>query len=371
MVAEVLHLCRVAANFPDSKVWAWLCHNQSHVPWVGCSIHDMIQPSFSFMVGVALPFSLAARRAKGQSTGRMTLHAWWRAAVLVALGIFLRSQGSGQTNFTFEDTLTQIGLGYGFLFMIGQRSLWVQWSALVLVLVGYWIAFAAYPLPAVDFDYKTIGVENDWPHLAEGFAAHWNKNTNAAHHFDVWFLNLFPRETPFAYNGGGYLTLSFIPTLGTMILGLLAGGMLRDQTRPTAKLVRLCVLGVAGLALGWTLDHFGVCPNVKRIWTPAFALFSGGWCFLNMAALYCVIDVWRLRAWAFPLVVIGMNSIAIYVMAGTIEGYVGAALSRHLPDDLFHAFGDAYEPLVHGAGVILVFWLILYWMYRRKIFLRI
>ncbi len=68
-----------------------------------------------------------------------------------------------------------------------------------------------------------------WPHLMTGFAAHWNKNSNLAWAFDTWFLNLFPREKPFMYNGGGYATLSFIPTLGTMILGLIAGGVLRSE----------------------------------------------------------------------------------------------------------------------------------------------
>ena len=78
--------------------------------------------------------------------------------------------------------------------MLGQRGLRVQWAALVLVLVGYWIVFAAYPLPAADFDYRTVGVPDDFPHATEGFVAHWAKNSNAAHHFDVWFLNLFPRS---------------------------------------------------------------------------------------------------------------------------------------------------------------------------------
>ena len=101
-------------------------------------LHDMIQPSFSFLVGVALPFSLASRLARGQSPGRMAGHAVWRSLVLVFLGIFLRSIGHRQTNFTFEDTLSQIGLGYTFLFLLGMRSVRVQWIAFVAIVVGYW-----------------------------------------------------------------------------------------------------------------------------------------------------------------------------------------------------------------------------------------
>ena len=115
MMAEVLRLGKVAAAFPENALWKCLAYHQTHVEWVGCSLHDLIQPSFSFLVGVALPFSLASRAARGQSRGRMFLHAVWRAFVLIALGILLRSTGGPRTNYTFEDTLTQIGLGYVFL----------------------------------------------------------------------------------------------------------------------------------------------------------------------------------------------------------------------------------------------------------------
>jgi heparan-alpha-glucosaminide N-acetyltransferase len=121
-----------------------------------------------------------------------------------------------QTNFTFEDTLSQIGLGYTFLFLLGMRSARVQWIAFVAIVVGYWALFAAYPVRP-DFDYPAVGVPADWPHLMSGFLAHWNKNSNPAWAFDVWFLNLFPRSEPFRDNGGGYATLNFIPTLATMI----------------------------------------------------------------------------------------------------------------------------------------------------------
>src|SRR5690242_12522623 len=103
MMAEVLNLAKVAQARPESGFWKFLAHHQSHVEWVGCSLHDLIQPSFSFLVGVALPFSLASRLARGQSRSAMFAHAVWRALALVLLGIFLRSVGRFQTNYTFED----------------------------------------------------------------------------------------------------------------------------------------------------------------------------------------------------------------------------------------------------------------------------
>jgi len=371
MMAEVLHLSRVARALPESGFWKFLAYHQSHVEWIGCSLHDLIQPSFSFLVGVALPFSIASRSARGQSGSRMTWHAAWRALALVLLGVFLRSTGKLQTNWTFEDTLSQIGLGYIFLFLLGFRPVRDQWIALGLILAGYWAAFALYPLPGADFDYTKVGVVNDWPHLMTGLASHWNKKTNLAWAFDTWFLNLFPREKPFEFNGGGYATLSFIPTLGTMILGLVAGGVLRSERSPLGKVKWLAIAGVIGLVSGAVVGGLGICPVVKRIWTPGWVLFSGGWCFLLLAGFYAVIDLWGRKGWSFPLVVIGMNSIAAYCIAHLFDSFIGKALTINLGQNTFKLFGDAYEPLVHGAAVLFFLWLILFWMYRRKIFLKI
>ena len=373
MMGEVFHFCRVAEALPESGFWNFLCHHQSHVAWIGCSLHDLIQPSFSFMVGVALPFSIASRFARGQTRTRTSLHAFWRALVLILLGVFLRSTGAQQTNWTFEDTLSQIGLGYGFLFLLGFRPLRDQWIALALVLVGYWAAFALYPLPPADFDYARVGVTEEWLGKSglAGFAAHWQKNSNLAWAFDTWWMNLFPRKSEFLYNGGGYATFSFIPTLGTMILGLIAGGVMRSEKSPWAKVKWLFIAGVIGLAVGWLCGALGICPVVKRIWTPSWVLFSGGWCFLLLAGFYVVVDIVGLRRCAFPLTVIGMNSIAAYCIAHLFDGFIQKNLKTNLGQDFFKFFGDAYEPFLHGAATMLVFWLILYWMYRRKLFLRI
>jgi heparan-alpha-glucosaminide N-acetyltransferase len=371
MMAELLELPRLAHHFPGSALWQVVGFHTQHVEWTGCSLHDLIQPSFSFLVGVALPFSVASRLARGQSFARMFGHAVWRSLLLIALGIFLRSVGRPQTYFTFEDTLTQIGLGYPFLFLLAFRGARARATALALILIGYWAAFALYPLPGPDFDYAAVGVLPGWPHHLAGFAAHWDKNSNLAWAFDRWFLNLFPRERPFLYNGGGYATLSFIPTLGTMILGLIAGGWLKEPAPAPRKLLRLAAAGVACLALGWLLDRAGICPSVKRIWTPAWTLFSGGWCFLLLAAFYGVIEGVGLRAWAFPLVVIGMNSIAIYCLVHLMDGFIKSSLKTHLGPGVFRGMGTVYEPLLTGAAVLVVFWLILYWMYRRRLFLKI
>src|SRR5437762_1136490 len=193
------------------------------------------------------------------------------------------------------------------------------------------------------------------------FTATWNKNSNLAWAFDGWFLNLFPRDKPFAFNGGGYATLSFIPTLGTMILGLIAGGVVRSERQAVAKAKWLLAAGILGLVAGAVIGWLGICPVVKRIWTPSWTLYSGGWCFLLLAGLYLTIDIIGFKFWAFPLVVIGTNSIGAYCIAHLFEGFIMNNLRTHLGQSVFRVFGDPYEPFVHGAAVLFVMWLILLW----------
>jgi predicted acyltransferase len=370
MMAEVLELARVAHAFPGNPFWAVLGYNQTHVDWAGCSLHDMIQPSFSFLVGVALPYSIASRLAKGGTFGKMWAHAIWRSFLLVALGVFLRSMNSTQTYFTFEDTLSQIGLGYPLLFLLGFRPPRWAWIALGTLLTGYWLAWALYPAAGPGFNWQSVGVPANWSHFYHGFAAHWNKNANLGNAFDQWFLNLFPRSHPFVYNDGGYLTLSFIPTLGTMILGLVAGRWIRASA-PRIPMQRLLIAGVVGVASGLLLHFTGICPIVKRIWTPSWTLFSGGVCFLLVAGFCWVIEIKGYRKWAFPLVVIGMNSIAAYLIAHLCERFVFSSFRINLGSNTFKILGAGLEPLLLGLAVLSTYWLMLFWMYRRKIFLRI
>ena len=345
MMAEVLRLGDASRALPGNRLLAFLAWHQSHVPWGGCTLHDLIQPSFSFLVGAAVPFSLAARRGRGQTDRQLLLHAAWRALVLVLLGIFLRSVGQPATNYTFEDTLTQIGLGYPFLVLVALRPPRATGVTLLAILVGTWAA---------------------WTFLHAG-GDDWAKNANLGHDFDVWFLNRFPRPEPFVANPGGYLTLSFVPTLATSLMGLVAGRWLIAK----ASVGRFLVVGSACLVGGVLLDVTGLCPIVKRIWTPAWVLFSGGACFWMLAAFHEAVDVrgWQRLAW--PLEVVGMNSITAYVIAHLWEGFIQRSLLTHAGAGVFAVGGPALAPVFLGAATLLVMWLVLWWMARRRIILRI
>ena len=370
MMGEVMRFAAVYRAFPDSLFWRVLAFNQTHVEWSGMGLHDMIQPSFTFLVGVALPYSIASRFRKGESFARQLGHALWRSLLLIVIGIFLRSIGRPITYFTFEDTLTQIGLGYTFAFLLHFcRPRW-QWIAFGSILAAYWLAWALYPAPGPAFNYAAVGVPADWHHNFTGFASHWNKNSNLGQAFDVWFLNLFPREARFAFNDGGYLTLSFIPTLGTMLLGLFAGRWYREFPGkiPFRKFL-LAGVGLAALAL--VLHFTGICPIVKRIWTPSWTLFSGGMCFFFLTAFAWIIDAKGYRRWALPLVVVGVNSMAAYLIAHLCEDFIISSLHTDLGYKPFQILGSGLEPLLLGIAVMLIYWLMLYWLYRKKIYIRI
>jgi heparan-alpha-glucosaminide N-acetyltransferase len=134
---------------------------------------------------------------------------------------------------------------------------------------------------------------------------------------------------------------------------------------------RFLIASVALMAAGLLLHFTGICPIVKRIWTPAWTLWSGGVCFLFLAVFSWIIEVKSYKRWAFPLVVVGMNSIAAYLIDHLWEDFIVNNLHINLGYGVFRIFGAGLEPLMLGIAVMTIFWLILYWMYKRKLFLRI
>lgn len=388
-------LAETAANHLSvdggSVMWSVVHDQFRHVEWAGCALWDLIQPSFMFMVGVSMAFSYAKRRELGQPYWRMAAHAVWRSIVLILLGVFLISNWSASTDWSLVNVLTQIGLGYALLFLLWERSLLTQAVAAAAILVGTWILYVAYPTAGIPSDgAPQVGVSAEWAqqHLS-GISPAWHKNANAGHALDVSLLNRLPRQESFEFNRGGYHTINFIPALATMLFGLMAGQWLRSANGPWRKVAALVLAGIAGLALGQALSLIGISPIVKRIWTPSWAIFSAGWCLLILAAFFAVVDVLGVRRWTFPLVVVGVNSIAIYCMSMLLKPWMVRTLKTHFGEDVFRLklrFGQhvfplidethaatlaLYEPLIQATLVGLSFWLACFWLYRQRIFIRI
>jgi predicted acyltransferase len=356
----------VAQNLPGSA-WNSIAPWFDHAAWAGGVLWDMIQPAFMFMVGVAAAFSVQKRLERSDSWGAVLRHAAIRALVLVLLAVLLASNSKDhkQTNWLFTNVLGQIGLGYFFLVLLVKADKKLRIAVFVAILAGYWAAFALWPVGAAP-DAASL----DWmkgTDLFTGFFAHWNPHTNFAAAFDRWFLNLFPRSETYTVTHGGYQTLNFVPSLATMLLGLMVGDRLRKGDDAMAKLGTLAMWGVGlillGLALGYT-----VCPIIKRIWTPSWALWSGGIVILMLAAFYAIMDIRGWKRWAFPLTIVGMNSIAVYMASQLTKPWIRDTLTKTFGSDIFKG---PYGPMVERCSVLFVIWLMCLWLWRQKAFLRI
>ncbi len=397
MLFQMVHLDKIAEKLqegPWGEFWKFIHFHTTHVEWVGGSLHDLIQPGFSFLVGTAMAFSLVARQRQGQSWLRMFLHTIVRASILVTLGVLLRNLRYDRIEFQFTDTLCQIGLGYVFLFLVASLPRWSSYVAVVFILAGYWIGFASYPAPPADFDYPSVGVPTDWKFHRDGLESHWNKNSNLAWAVDTWFLNKFPHRRAeaeeasspktartlkgprstmshprFTHNPGGYATLSFVPTIATMILGLIAGGWLRDELTARRRISQFLAAIVICFSLALVVDSLGLCPIVKRIWTPSWVLWSGGFCFAFLLFFHLICDILGWKAWAFPLNVIGANSIVAYVMSFATVPFLRGRVESWL-HFVWAPMGEGAAAAI-GLTVFAIVWFMLYWMHKNRLYIRI
>jgi predicted acyltransferase len=270
------------------------------------------------------------------------------------------------SNRLLTNVLSQIGLGYFFVFLLLGQSYRVQLTTCAVVLAGYWAWFVSYPVPD-PLPWAASQSISDFS-LPNRFAQQFAFNLNPAAEFDVKLFEwLPPHGLAHSAHPGGYTTLNFIPSAVTMLLGLVAGKLLLSR-RPEYQKVRLLVTGgMIFMVLAVTLS-VTVCPIVKKIWTPSWTLYSGAWVLWMLAGLYWLIDVKGWRRWTFPLVVVGMNSLAMYMMAMLLRGWVSDRLRVYLGKEYF---AGSYAPTVEAVAVFAVLWLICFYLYRRKIFIRV
>lgn len=355
----------LASGFPNNPVLHELGRQFDHVAWQGGVFWDLIQPSFMFMVGVAMTYSYHSRRARGESAAKITAHVLYRSLVLIALGVMLASAHSDRTVWMFGEILCQIGLAYPFAYLLVGRSARTQWIAVGAILLVTWLAFFLWPTPGPGFDYAAIGAP-PVPEPYTGLYAHWNRYTNFAYAFDRWFLNRFPRSDVFLANFNYGATLNFFPSIVTLTFGVMAAELLRSPRTPREKLRTLVVAGAISLVVGLGLGHT-VCPIIKALWTPSYVFASTAWVCWFLAAAYWLADMRGLSRPLFPLTVVGRNSLAMYLMLRLLKEPVRATVEIHAGPlrQIDHYWTFEF------AAVVLILWLICYWLYRRKIFLSI
>lgn len=314
-----------------------------HARWTAFAAWDMIGPLFLFVVGVAMPFALGKRVDQDQPLSATYWRIARRFAVLWVLGII--AQGSALRYHIeglelYSNTLQAIAVGYVVtslaLLHLRVRGQLILFAALLL---GYWALLALVP-------------------FAGHAAGTLERNANFALYVDELVLGSFRRDHHFTW------VITSLGFAATVLLGALAGQLLRTRRPAAAKLRMLVAIGAACLAVGWLWEL--VLPINRHIWTSSLVVWTGGWCFLLLALFYGVIDVAGIKRWAFPLVVIGANALLAYVFS---EVY-GRTVSNVLVINLARQLPAVYGELVLAIAEVGILWLGLWYLYRNRTFLR-
>lgn len=314
---------------------------------------DMIFPWFLFIVGVALPFSVAAfrRRNPDAGLGTVAMRAGKRAAILIFLGIIIISTVQKRLEIRM-DVLQLIGTSFFVAALLYEAPKRVRMAAAAGLLIFHWILLRFVPIPGGD-----------------GWAFEANNNI-------IWWINNQLRP----YHLAGIL--STVPCAALILIGTWFGDALRASgPNERMKMVKTMIIGgvvlcVAGYLWSYTL------PMNKLVWTPPYMLWAAGLGSLLLAVFYFLMDIKGWKAWAFPCMVYGMNAIAAYfisiiVRLNTVQAwyttYEGEQITLWRRMLIFWSdlAGETLGSWLFTTAYVTFWFFVMWWMYRKKIFWRV
>ena len=319
-----------------------ILYQLNHSAWEGLRFYDCIWPSFMLMVGVSIPFSYA-KRSLTQTHQQMLMHALRRFLILMLLGAVRESVSLGSPRIIeLSSALQPIAVAYLVAFLLVRKSWRFQALVSASILLGYLLLLALIPVPGTG-------------------AASYRPNANLVYAVDRALLGHRSGESVFLEGWG--TILSAIPPISTTIFGLLLGQLLKSHLTAKAKMKIIALTGLSGLALGHLISL--VVPVVMKMWTASYGILSASWACLMFLLFYWIIDVLGYRKWAFLFVVIGMNALAVY-MGNTVTRlpHIVRIFTR-APAEVMGPLGPLFAAVVFFA----VEWSILYWMYKKRLFL--
>ena len=340
-------LVRHIAECVDRPWLNGLSDQMSHVAWEGFRFMDLVFPLFLFIAGTAIPFSLASYQKRGLTRKQIYFRISRRLVILVVLGVIYNGglAFAGMEKTRFASVLGLIGIGYFFAFLIVMH--FQKRGQLIFcggILLAYWAALSWIPVPEFGAGQLT----------GEG---------SLASYIDRLFM-------PGRLYGGQYDPEGILQSLSGIslaLIGAMAGQWLARQDRQKwTKALGLLIAGVVLVAAGLIWGQF--YPVIKKLWTGSFILLAAGWSLLLLSVFYCVIDCIGLKKWAIVFTVIGMNPITIYLADRLID-------FKHMNDFLFGGLinlaAEPYRLILYCVGLLLLKWLMLYFLYRKKVFLKI
>lgn len=312
-----------------------------HHPWNGLRPWDLVQPFFMFIVGVAMPFSFYKRWERGDSWRQTLKHALWRSFMLLFLGWALYCIGPGKITFEFWNVLAQLSVTYLIAFLMMRKSIITQ------------LIFTIGLLVITELLYRF------WP--VQGFNQPFVPDQN----FGAWFDLLIMGKL----SGGHWVAFNAFPTTAHTMWGVMAGLILKSERLDSQKIKILVIAGLIGLVLGYALNP--ITPIIKRICTSSFVIVSGGWCLLTLAASFYLIDVKKIQKVPKFFAIVGMNPLFIYLFNHTGGAKLIHGIVKPFTYGIFGWTGDIYSQLITALVVWLCLWYICYWLYKKRIFIRI
>lgn len=407
---------RMARLFPDHPIWPALASQFTHVEWNGAAVWDLVMPLFVFLVGVSMAISHRRRQEANVSEREMLGVAALRSATLVVLGLLLQLKITSYLDEALLFAVLATGLPISTLarraagrnvgpsmartstvatilvlvcaaawMAVGYRKLGNYDLSQILILIGlsYLPAFfmmryrdglkaavaaavvAVYGLAFVLYVPRT-GIT---PHvgLRGRIEAHWSRGDNLGSAVDHWFLNLLPRGEPYAGNPHDYYTLQFVPLIAVVLAGAIAGGRIIEGSAGDRLPLRFAIAGFGGLAVSWMLSAAGV-PLVKSLWTPTWTVFSMSVSLILLAVALLLFRQGRHSALAVPLVILGSNSILLYVLTMGERWRVVSLWEHLLPAQLMSV---SWRPVLESLLVLGSLWVLAAVLYRWRVFVRI
>ncbi len=347
LVAEGTELWNVLVQDPIAGTFLESFFRQfHHHPWHGLRFWDLIQPFFMFIVGVAMPFSYAKRLKRGDSKRQITRHIIQRCIILLAFGVGLHCVYRHKLVWELWNVLSQLSMTILIAYFLMRYKPSVQIIASIGLLLLTEILYRNFSL--------------------EGYNQPFVKDQN----FGSWMdMVLMGKINP----GGGWVAINFIPTAAHTIWGVVTGQLLLSGKPAMEKFKKIVFFGLIILVCGYTLDWTSVTPIIKRICTSSFVLVSGGWALLALAFSYWLIDIKKVKNWIFPFVVVGTNSIFIYMFSNTVggqwfNGFVAIFTHGFLG---WVGAGEFVKELITSLTILGLEWLLCYYLFLKKIFFRI
>jgi predicted acyltransferase len=322
--------------FKNDPIAAPIAAQFEHTNWQGMTGWDLIQPFFMFIVGVVMPVAFQKRWAAGETWATSLKHVLRRCALLLLWGLIARSIQAGKPTIDVINVLGQLSFTYLVAFLVLKRG-WKTQGAVALGLLALdWalFSFSGYPDP-------------------------WARDHNIGSYLDQLILHKNWIE--------GYVTLNALPSAANTILGVMVGELMISGLAVAKKMQILALGGVAGIAAGLALSP--AIPIVKKIWTPSFALYSGGFTLLALLLFFWLCEVKRWQGWAKVFVIVGANSIFIYLFHEILNRWLvqTTLVFTRWAVNLWGPWGN----LLTAWAVILFHIYVCIWLYRRKIFFKL